>query len=132
MHTQCPFCDPLMWQRESIGIENALCLFITRPEPVLAGSGLIIPRAHRPTAFDLTAEEWQASYEILTRVKAQLDRTLAPQGYTLGWNVGAVGGQEVFHAHMHVIPRFADEPYAGRGLRWWLKQEQNRRQPKSQ
>jgi histidine triad (HIT) family protein len=28
---------------------------------------------------------------------------------------------------MHVIPRFADEPLAGRGIRYWLKQDANRR-----
>jgi hypothetical protein len=33
----------------------------------------------------------------------------------------------VFHAHLHVIPRFADEPLAGRGIRYALKQPTNRR-----
>lgn len=131
MHHTCRFCDPATWVHESVGIENAHCLFITRPEPVLSGSGLIIPRAHRPTAFDLTPEEWQATYELLHRVKSMLDSTLTPQGYTLGWNVGLAGGQEVFHAHFHVIPRFVDEPFAGRGLRWWLKQDANRRGTKA-
>jgi hypothetical protein len=28
---------------------------------------------------------------------------------------------------LHVIPRYADEPLAGRGIRHWLKQENNRR-----
>jgi histidine triad (HIT) family protein len=28
-------------------------------------------------------------------------------------------------AHLHVVPRFATEAYAGRGLRWWLKQKEN-------
>lgn len=126
MLVNCPFCDPTTWKRESIGIENELCLFITRPEPVLNG-GMVIPRAHRPTAFDLTPAEWHATYELLQQVKVHLDATLVPQGYNIGWNVGAVGGQEVFHAHLHVIPRFSDEPYAGRGIRYWLKQRENTR-----
>lgn len=50
-----------------------------------------------------------------------------PDGYNVGWNSGAVAGQEVFHAHLHVIPRFADEPLAGRGIRYALKQPTNRR-----
>ena len=45
----------------------------------------------------------------------------------MGWNCGAVAGQTVFHAHLHVIPRYAGEPYAGKGIRHWLKQEANRR-----
>jgi diadenosine tetraphosphate (Ap4A) HIT family hydrolase len=56
-----------------------------------------------------------------------LDQKFRPDGYNLGWNCGIVGGQEVFHAHLHIIPRFKDEPYAGRGIRYWLKQESNKR-----
>ncbi|MBT6905700.1 MAG: HIT domain-containing protein, partial [Gemmatimonadetes bacterium] len=48
-------------------------------------------------------------------------------GYTIGWNCGATGGQTVFHMHRHVIPRFADEPYTGQGIRHWLKRNENRR-----
>jgi diadenosine tetraphosphate (Ap4A) HIT family hydrolase len=29
--------------------------------------------------------------------------------------------------HLHVIPRFADEPLAGKGIRHWIKQPANRR-----
>lgn len=123
----CPFCDQDELATGATGIENDLCVFVAWPAEVLPGSGLIIPRAHRATVFDLTAEEWQATYELLQRVKLQLDETMEPAGYNVGWNCGDVGGQEVFHAHLHVIPRFADEPLAGRGIRYWLKQESNRR-----
>ena len=34
--------------------------------------------------------------------------------------------QNVMRAHLHVIPRFEQEPYAARGIRHWLKQEPNR------
>ncbi|MEZ4865153.1 MAG: HIT family protein [Caldilineaceae bacterium] len=122
----CPFCAPLLDEQE-IKLENELCLFLQRPLPVLNGSGLIIPKAHRRTFFELTAAEWAATYELLQTVKAQLDQTLQPDGYNVGWNCEQVGGQEVFHAHLHVIPRFVDEPLAGKGIRYWLKQADNRR-----
>jgi histidine triad (HIT) family protein len=63
----------------------------------------------------------------LQQVKALLDRQYAPDGYNLGWNCGQVAGQNVFHAHLHVIPRYGDEPLAGKGIRYWLKQETNKR-----
>ena len=108
-------------------MENDLCLFLQRPEPVLIGSGLIIPRAHRETVFDLTAAEWNATYDLLHQVKKSVDSKFQPDGYNLGWNSGAIAGQEVFHAHLHVIPRYNDEPFAGKGIRYWLKQEANKR-----
>ena len=122
----CPFCPPLA-EDERIVLENEHCLFLQRPQPVLAGSGIIVPRQHRETLFDLTDEEWRATGELLQRVKALLDERHAPDGYNVGWNCGAVGGQEIFHAHCHVIPRYADEPLAGKGIRYWLKQEENLR-----
>jgi histidine triad (HIT) family protein len=56
-----------------------------------------------------------------------IDQLHHPDGYNVGWNCGSVGGQEVFHAHLHVIPRYRDEPLAGRGIRAWIKQEANHR-----
>lgn len=122
----CPFCPPSL-EVQQVVLENARCLFLQRAEPVLTGSGLIIPREHRRTVFDLTFEEWEATYELLGRVKDMLDKAHRPQGYNLGWNCEQVAGQEIFHAHLHVIPRFHDEPFAGRGIRYWLKQEENKR-----
>lgn len=122
----CPFCSQWVNQSEIV-IENDLCLFLQREETVLIGSGLIIPRAHRETVFDLTPSEWNASYELLHQVKKIIDLKFHPDGYNLGWNIGTIGGQEIFHAHLHIIPRYKDEPYAGKGIRYWLKQESNKR-----
>ena len=122
----CPFCNHLI-KRTEIVMENDLCVFLQREETVLTGSGLIIPRTHRETVFDLTPAEWSATYEIVHQIKILLDRTYQPDGYNLGWNCGEVGGQEVFHAHLHIIPRYKDEPLAGKGIRYWLKQELNKR-----
>lgn len=108
-------------------LENAHCLFLQIPQPVLVGSGLIVPRTARETVFDLSPEEWAATFDLLREVKALLDRLYAPDGYNVGWNAGPEAGQEVMHCHLHVIPRFADEPMAGRGIRYALKQDENRR-----
>jgi diadenosine tetraphosphate (Ap4A) HIT family hydrolase len=102
-------------------------VFIQGGDPVLTGSGIIVPRAHRETVFDLSREEFDATFSLLSPIRERLDRELRPHGYNLGWNCGTTAGQELFHCHLHVIPRFDDEPYAGRGIRYWLKQDANRR-----
>ena len=121
----CRFCDRLVDQTETI-LENDLCVFLQKKESVLIGSGLIIPRAHRETVFDLTPSEWSALYDIIHQAKTLLDQTYQPDGYNLGWNCGATGGQHVFHAHLHIIPRYKDEPFAGKGIRYWLSQDENK------
>ncbi|CAA9567776.1 MAG: hypothetical protein AVDCRST_MAG86-1346 [uncultured Truepera sp.] len=121
-----PFLDGSFFEQEII-FANDHCIFVQTPQPVLTGSGLIVTRAPRETPFDLTPEEWAATYDLLQKAKAYLDETLKPDGYNIGWNVGRVGGQEISHVHLHVIPRFADEPLAGRGIRYHLKGPENRR-----
>lgn len=122
----CPFCRPAI-NDENVILSNELCAFILSHDPIPAGSGMIVPWAHRETVFDLTPAEWAASCELLREVKAHLDARYGPDGYNVGWNCGEAGGQHVFHAHMHVIARYADEPLAGKGIRHWFKQEANRR-----
>ena len=126
--TDCPFCrwadDPD--QRLVCRHESALFLQNPRQQGALFGSGVIIPVRHAETVFDLTPSEVASTFQLLAEVKRWMDANYQPQGYNVGWNCGAAGGQDVMHAHMHVIPRFDQEPYAGRGIRYWLKQESNR------
>uniref|UniRef100_UPI0035A02FFB HIT family protein n=1 Tax=Brevibacillus daliensis TaxID=2892995 RepID=UPI0035A02FFB len=60
--------------------------------------------------------------------KQGLDQRYNPDGYNIGWNCKAVGGQHIQHAHLHVIPRYKSEPFAGKGIRHWLKSRENKRQ----
>jgi diadenosine tetraphosphate (Ap4A) HIT family hydrolase len=122
----CYFCN-YKTNGEEILFENEYAVCITRDEPILIDSCVIIPKAHVETPFDLTHEEWLATKELLDKVKMYLDKKCSPDGYNLGWNIGSVGGQTVFHLHLHVIPRYKDEPYAGFGIRHWLKMEENKR-----
>lgn len=91
----------------------------------MIGSYVIIPKSEVNSPFDLTDKEWSDSRELLLKVKKYIDETYKPDGYNIGWNVGAVAGQSVAHAHMHIIPRYADEPLAGKGIRSWFKQPEN-------
>jgi histidine triad (HIT) family protein len=122
----CPFClDNGLFVGEPLFANNS-CYFLGSIDPILPDAGMIIPFQHRATPFELTADEWLAVHDLLQRARAHL-APANPDGYTIGWNIGAVAGQEVMHAHLHVIARFADEPLAGQGLRHHLKQSTNRR-----
>jgi histidine triad (HIT) family protein len=120
----CPHCDPR--QTSEAFAESEHCFAIWAYEPP-EGGVLICPRAHRSTVFDLTTDEWNETQALLVRVRAAIDDRSAPDGYNVGWNVLPTGGQRVPHAHLHVVPRWSDEPHAGKGIRWWIKQPDNRR-----
>ena len=123
----CPYClldEPEMKVRFS----NPLARFIedARFQGALKHSGVIIPVHHRRTVFELTEAEIVATFQLLGVVKRWMDETFQPSGYNIGWNCEATGGQTLLHAHMHVIPRFPEEPLAGQGIRALLKSDANR------
>lgn len=91
----------------------------------LIGSYVIIPKSQVGTPFDLSDKEWEDTKLLMREIKAYLDDKYHPDGYNVGWNVGVAAGQEVAHAHLHIIPRYSDEPYAGKGIRYWFKQPEN-------
>ena len=111
-----------------IRFENGLARFIEdeRFQGALKHSGVIVPIEHRRTVFELTEPEIVATFELLRTVKRWMDQAFAPDGYNVGWNCEAAGGQTLLHAHMHVIPRFRQEPLAGQGIRALLKSDANR------
>lgn len=125
----CVLCNPHKDPEQRIVLENETCFFLQHDsqQDILEGSGLVVPKQHHENPFEMTREEWADTYEILQRARAILDAEFEPDGYTLGWNVGKASNQEIFHSHLHVIPRYQDEPLAGKGIRYWLKQENNRR-----
>jgi len=125
----CPFCNPLKDLNQNIVFENDTCYFLQHnlEQDVLEGCGVIVPKKHRENTFELTAEEWSDTYELLQKAKEFLDEKFSPDGYTLGWNVGKVSNQTIPHSHFHVIPRYSDEPLAGKGIRYWFKQSNNKR-----
>ncbi|WP_226643663.1 HIT family protein [Mesobacillus subterraneus] len=125
----CPYCNVLADEKQQITLENETCYFIQKEseQQVLQGSGLIIPKLHKENVFELSDQEWNDSRELLLGAKRILDEKYAPDGYSVGWNTGKAGGQSIFHAHLHVIPRFEDEPLAGKGIRYWIKQKENMR-----
>jgi diadenosine tetraphosphate (Ap4A) HIT family hydrolase len=129
MTSTCIFCDQRGFRRDSVVFaENDLALFGNLEDgEALSGSGVIVPKAHRETVFDLTPEELEASFALLRDVRPILEERYLPDGFNVGWNCYATGGQFIPHAHLHVLLRFADEPRAGRGIRWWLRQPENRR-----
>lgn len=112
-----PFCARIAAGEILLG--NALAAAFPDAFPLTPGHTLVVPRRHEPDFLALTGVEQQAVWALAVEVAARLRRERAPDGYTLGVNVGAAGGQTVDHAHLHVIPRYrgdVDDPRGG--VRW--------------
>jgi diadenosine tetraphosphate (Ap4A) HIT family hydrolase len=127
--SDCPFCPPQV--QDQVVMSDAWCYAIwTDDTGTPAGSAMVLPIAHRPTVFDLTGEEWTSTMTLLRAMKQMITTQHAPEGWNVGWNVHPVGGQSIPHAHCHLVPRYTGEPFAGRGIRSWIKDPINQ-PPKS-
>ena len=128
MSKDCPYC-PFSHPGDQLLFENDLAVFCINEhfQGALKHSGIIVPKEHRETVFDMTHAELAASFSLLETVKDWMEVEFDPDGYNIGWNCYPAAGQEVMHAHMHVIPRFSNEPLAGKGIRAHLKGPTNER-----
>ena len=125
----CSFCDLKKDPNIKVFFTNEMVLHCQneKHQGSLKYSGVIIPVKHRETVFDLTENEIKATFKMLKEVRTWLDKKYQPDGYNIGWNCYEIGGQvSPHHAHMHIIPRFRQEPLAGKGIRTLLKSDQNR------
>ena len=110
MDKACPFCvDP------SPVLENELALARHDKFPVSVGHLLIIPKRHVADFFHLTGEERLAVFALLDESRQMLKSMYDPDGFNVGINVGAAAGQTVWHAHVHLIPRYAGDMEDPRG-----------------
>lgn len=73
------------------------------------GHSLVVPRRHVPDLLNGPASLAEIAPAV-DAVARMLMHRLAADGINLLSSSGEVAGQEVFHLHMHVVPRYADEP----------------------
>ena len=98
----CLFCDLV---QHSV-IENDLCYMIYDKFPVADGHSLIIPKRHIETVFEMNDAEWAASGELIKQAKKEIEKKHQPLGYNIKVNCGKAAGQEIMHAHIHLIPKY--------------------------
>jgi histidine triad (HIT) family protein len=104
----CVFCKIV--RREgpaSIVAEDAVTLAFLDIRPMAVGHTLVIPKAHAPYLEDLPRESVGPIFETARRMASALRGSGLPcEAVNLWLANGKEAGQQVFHVHVHVIPRF--------------------------
>ena len=78
--------------------------------PVNAGHVLVMPLKHEMSVLSLDDDAASHIFAIGRRVAAALkDAGVRLEGFNLFLANGTVAGQTVFHAHLHVLPRFTGD-----------------------
>lgn len=78
-------------------------------QPWQEGHTLVVPRRHVDHAL-VDAQVLSELAPAVLAVSSILRERLGATGFNVLTNVGPDSGQEVFHAHIHVLPRHAGAP----------------------
>ena len=110
--TACVFCDIVAGKRQQEGVvyrDDQVVAFLSIG-PRNPGHVLIVPVAHAEDFLEVPAGTMHAMTDVAKQIAEAIKRTdLKMEGFQLQMSTGKAAGQAVFHAHMHVIPRFAAE-----------------------
>lgn len=77
--------------------------------PATSGHALVIPRAHSRDLLDIRADDLTACAAAGRRMAARMVERLGADGVNLLNSCGTAAWQTVFHFHLHVVPRYADD-----------------------
>jgi|SRR4051794_12109986 histidine triad (HIT) family protein len=78
--------------------------------PATRGHTLVIPRAHSDNLLDVTDDDLHRVASMAKAIAARMPSVLGADGVNLLNSCGTAAWQTVHHFHMHVIPRYDNDP----------------------
>ena len=114
--TFCIFCKIVEGSAPSSKVyEDEICLAFMDIQPVNPGHVLVIPKAHFSDLSDLPAETGGHLFQVAQRIALSMPKTdVKNEGIDFFLANGEAAGQEVFHVHLHIIPRYEGDGFGFR------------------
>ncbi len=107
----CLFCKIVAGEiPATIVAEDERTIAFMDINPATRGHALVVPRAHARDVHAIDTEDLKAVVAAAQQLAAKALERLGADGVNLLNSNGAAAWQTVFHFHMHVIPRYADDP----------------------
>ncbi|MDX6616950.1 MAG: histidine triad family protein [Solirubrobacterales bacterium] len=78
--------------------------------PATKGHALVVPRTHSADLMEISEDDLAATTVAAQRLAKRMREVLNTDGINLINACGAAAWQTVFHFHIHVVPRYADDP----------------------
>lgn len=74
--------------------------------PLNIGHTLVIPKAHYDDIFDIPKEDLSQVHAVAKQLTLAVKKATAAEGISIIQQNGKAAGQDIFHLHVHVVPRF--------------------------
>jgi len=116
-HNDCIFCKILSGELEvSMVYQDDRCSAFMDIQPVNPGHALVVPNRHASNLAELDEEEGALMFRVAQLIAAALRKSgVNCEGVNFFLADGEAAGQEVFHVHLHILPRYVGD---GFGLRF--------------
>lgn len=110
--SDCIFCKIIAGDIPSAKVyEDGDFLAFMDIAPIAVGHTLIIPKTHCRNALDTPPDAAAGFYPVIVKVANAVKKAYNADGVNIMQFNEPSAGQEVFHSHIHIIPR-----YEGDGL----------------
>ena len=112
----CIFCEIVAGRADaSVVYEDEYVIAFLDLFPVNEGHTLVVPKTHATHLNDMDTDIGMRVFAAAQRLaQAVRDSGVRCDGVNLLLADGAAAGQEVFHVHIHVLPRYAGDPFGFR------------------
>jgi histidine triad (HIT) family protein len=109
--SDCLFCGIVAGSIPSETIDaNERTVAFMDINPATAGHALVVPRVHSADLLEIGTDDLAATTVAAQRLAKRMKEVLGADGVNLINACGAAAWQTVFHFHIHVVPRYEDDP----------------------
>jgi histidine triad (HIT) family protein len=107
----CIFCKIVAGELPSEQVdEDEHTIAFMDINPWTRGHALVIPRRHSTDLLEVDDDDLHHTAAAAKRLAARMKERLGADGVNLLNACGEAAWQSVFHFHIHVIPRWSDDP----------------------
>lgn len=102
----CIFCKIVAGQIPArIVRQNENAMAFLDAFPLAAGHTLVVPKAHYQKVQDMAPADSQAVFQLVQEITGRVESASGSPASTIAVHNGREAGQEVAHAHVHIVPR---------------------------
>ena len=103
----CVFCKIVKKQiPASIVYEDQTVVSFLDIRPLTMGHALVIPKAHFVNVFDIPEKLLKQVHVVVKKVSLSVKEVTQADGISIIQQNGKAAGQDIFHLHVHIVPRF--------------------------
>jgi len=114
--SECVFCDIVAHTADSsVVYEDEVALAFMDLFPIHPGHTLVVPKVHTPDLAHCRLDLAGHLFKLCALLGPAIVEVTQGAGFNIWTANGEAAGQEVFHLHLHVLPRHSNDTF---GLRF--------------